>query len=76
MSSLSTSGPKPPQSAYRQEIIKLDGSSLYLRIDTGPDLESALLCLDDGEADTNDIATFYSITAAKAFGEFWNSRGK
>ena len=61
-------------SAYQQEIIKLDGSSMYLRIDTGPDLESALLCVDDGEADTNDIATFYNIGMAKAFAAFWAKR--
>ncbi len=59
---------------YRQRIEKLAGSSMYLRIDTGPDLEEAWLCVDDGEPDTHHVAKFISISYADEFAQFWNAK--
>lgn len=59
---------------YRQRIEKLNRATMYVRIDTGPNLEEAWLCVDDGEPDTHRIAKFVSIAYADAFAIAWNKR--
>jgi hypothetical protein len=59
--------PVPRDSRYEQQIIKFAGTMFYLRIDTGPDLESVLLCLDDGEPDTYEIARLPGLKMANIF---------
>lgn len=53
-------------SGWKQDIIKIN-PLLYVRIDTGPDHESAILCWDDGEADTRELARFPSLTLARTY---------
>ncbi len=56
---------------YRQRIITLN-SFLYIREDTGPNLEEASLCFEDGEPDTFTLANFPSLKMMRAFIEIWD----
>ena len=56
---------------YRQRIIKLN-ALLYIREDTGPNLEEATLCLEDDEPDTHELARFTSLKTMQTFIEAWN----
>lgn len=63
-----TQGPELPRNPrYQQQIIRFDGTPIYLRVDTGPNLESVLLCYEDGEPDTNDIGRLYGLKTADMF---------
>lgn len=52
---------------YQSEIVRFPGSVLYVRFESGPDLEDAWLCIEDGEPDMHDIATFSSHQCAQLF---------
>jgi hypothetical protein len=54
---------------HREE--RLDGTNLYVRIDTGPDHEEAQLCVDDGEPDCFSLARFGSLSLAELFIAGW-----
>lgn len=60
---------------YQQQIIKFAGTLIYLRVDTGPDLESVLICFDDDEPDTHDIGKTYGIKTAHTFIELMRHAG-
>src|SRR5690554_6691650 len=48
-------------SEWESKLHHIEGSLFYIRIDTGPNHEEALLCVDDGEPDTCDLARFNSL---------------
>jgi hypothetical protein len=60
-----------PNPEWHHEEIKLEGTPFYVRIDTGPNHESALLCINDGEPDTYDVARFNSLKMADVFIDVW-----
>lgn len=70
-----SSGPAIGRSrGYQQRIERCRNSSMYVRIDTGLNLEEAWLCVEDGEPDTHRVAKFVSIAYADAFVHAWNTR--
>jgi hypothetical protein len=60
-----------PNPAWEHRRIELEGTPFYIRIDTGPNHESALLCIEDGEPDTFDVARFNSLAMAETFADVW-----
>lgn len=75
MENAQQSAPTVRDPRYEQRIIKFDGTLLYLRVDTGPDLESVLLCFDDGEPDTYDIGKLPGLKMARLFTEIMEHAG-
>jgi hypothetical protein len=75
MSEGTSQGPAARDPRYKSEIVRLPNTPLYVRLESGPDLEAAWLCIEDGEPDMHDLATFPNHQCAHVFITAMMARG-